>query len=600
MATSQVAQTPKEKTSFWKEYGSGGSRFIALLALIFLWYSDSSIFDQWRFSPKPLSSLISAIKDEKVSKLSVSDREIRAFYKTGERARITKEPHVSLSETLRPYNLNGSFEKIAVDYNGTSFFYDVLRRLIMLALAWYSIFRPLSKTIDLIIENAPSGGLASKKNQKKETGLKTTLADVAGIAPVKAELNEIVDFLKNPEKYKKIGARIPRGVLLSGPPGVGKTLLARAIAGEAQASFFNMNGSEFIELYVGMGARRVRELFEQARKAGPSIIFIDEIDAIAGSRGYAGGSEERLQTLNQLLVEMDGFDTDNNTIVMAATNRPEALDGAIMRPGRFDRRIHVPLPNREEREAILKLRAKDRTLDRHVKLDKIAERTSGFSGADLDKLINEAAFLAIRANEATITQAHLLESIDKLELGLKHDRPPTAEERRRTAIHEAGHAIVAVKFAGERVQRISLVGRGDAGGFTRSSFTESDNPTMTLKMLTGRLAVLMGGYAAEKQKYDADQISTGLSHDLKQTTRIARTMVKHFGMGKGTGLLTVTANSSAKIRETADEDARKLVDQAVTNATSTLVDNQNVFNKLVEELLAKEALEEDQIRAILG
>jgi len=360
---------------------------------------------------------------------------------------------------------------------------------------------------------------------------RTTFADVAGNEEAKQELQEVVEFLKTPKKFQKMGARVPKGVLLVGPPGTGKTLMARAVAGEANAPYFSISGSEFVEMFVGVGASRVRDLFRKVKRHAPAILFIDELDAVGRHRGagLGGGHDEREQTLNQILVEMDGFEQMDNVIVLAATNRPDVLDPALLRPGRFDRQVVLELPDIDERDAILKIHSKQIPLDPAVDLRNIAERTPGFSGADLSNLINEAAILAARQSKQTVEQKHLEESIEKVMLGPeRRSRVLSPKEKRVTAYHEAGHAVVAYHMPDtDPIRKISIISRGHAGGYTLKLPTK-DKRLHTRTEFFSELATLMGGYTAELLKFK--ELTTGAGNDLQKATNLARRIVTEFGM----------------------------------------------------------------------
>jgi len=445
---------------------------------------------------------------------------------------------------------------------------------------------------------------------------KISFKDVAGLEEAKQELREVVEFLKNPKKFLDLGAKIPRGVLLMGPPGSGKTLLARAVAGEANVPFFHISGAEFVELFVGVGASRVRDAFTTAKKAAPSILFIDEIDAVGRERGagLGGGHDEREQTLNQILVEMDGFDRDTNVIVMAATNRPDILDPALLRPGRFDRRIVLELPDLREREEILKIHSRDKMLTDDINLKRMAERTPGFSGADLANLVNEAAILAARRNKKAISQSEFLESIEKVILGPERkSRIISEKEKKIVAYHEAGHALVTYYSPdADPVQKVSIIARGQAGGYTLKMPLE-DRRLQTKKQFLAELAVLMGGYVAEKS-YLGD-ISTGAANDLKTASELARKLVMRFGMSDKLGPITfgkteeliflgreITAekNYSEKTAVEIDNEVADLIDNAVKQALKIIKGHKKQMEVLVNTLLEKEVIEKEEFEKLLA
>ncbi|MEI2617127.1 MAG: ATP-dependent zinc metalloprotease FtsH [Thermomicrobiales bacterium] len=431
------------------------------------------------------------------------------------------------------------------------------------------------------------------------------LSDVAGSEEVKEELADIIDFLREPERYHKLGARIPRGALLVGPPGTGKTLLARAVAGEAKASFFSVSGSEFVELYVGVGASRVRDLFRKAREAAPAIIFIDEIDSIGRKRGRAENSTEYDQTLNQILVEMDGFDQRTTVVVIAATNRADILDSALLRPGRFDRRIHVDLPDRAARTAILEVHGRGKPLATGVNLGELAARTTGLSGADLANVMNEAAILSARRDADTIAMDVLLEAVDRTIAGAARKSSRfTDHERRVIAYHEAGHALVAHYLPdADPVRKVSIVSRGRAGGYTMI-VPDQDRGLWTRQQLTDRLAALLGGYAAEEIVFG--DVTTGSSNDLEQISSITISMVSRYGMGQTFGLLSAgedgarTGGFSQRTAFAAESEARAIVDAAHALALDILTEHRADLERLAITLLEVETVEGDQLEAMFG
>ncbi|TVQ64789.1 MAG: ATP-dependent metallopeptidase FtsH/Yme1/Tma family protein [Spirulina sp. DLM2.Bin59] len=461
----------------------------------------------------------------------------------------------------------------------------------------------------------------SKARVQMEPQTQVTFGDVAGIEQAKLELTEVVDFLKNADRFTAIGAKIPKGVLLVGPPGTGKTLLARAVAGEAGVPFFSISGSEFVEMFVGVGASRVRDLFEQAKSNAPCIVFIDEIDAVGRSRGagLGGGNDEREQTLNQLLTEMDGFEGNTGIIIIAATNRPDVLDAALLRPGRFDRQVVVDRPDYAGRSEILNVHARGKTLAKDVDLDKIARRTPGFTGADLSNLLNEAAILAARRNLTEISMDEVNDAIDRVLAGPeKKDR--VMSERRKTlvAYHEAGHALVGALMPDyDPVQKISIIPRGRAGGLTWFTPSEDrlDSGLSSRSYLQNQMAVALGGRVAEEIIFGTEEVTTGASSDLQQVARVARQMVTRFGMSEQLGPVALGRQSGnvfmgrdiASDRdfsdETAamiDEEVRKLVDQAYERATHVLNENRHILDKLAEVLVDKETIDAEELQVILN
>ncbi len=463
---------------------------------------------------------------------------------------------------------------------------------------------------------ANSQSMAFGKSRAKLYGpdkKKVTFKDVAGNESAKQDLTEIVDFLKNPKKYEKLGAKIPRGVLLAGDPGTGKTLMARAVAGEADVPFFSISGSEFAEMFVGVGASRVRDLFSKAKKNAPSIIFIDEIDAVAHKRDARGGAgREDEQTLNQILVEMDGFDNDSGVIVMAATNRVDMLDKALLRPGRFDRHVNVTLPERKDRLEILKVHFKGKPVEENVDLESLAKKTAGSSGADLANIANEAAITAAREGHKAISNHDLTEAFERVAIGPERkSKVMNEKERKITAYHEAGHAIVGhVLPDSDPVHKVTIIPRGATGGVTWFLPPE-DRSYKNIYELKDILARAMGGRVAEKLIFGKDAITTGASSDLKNVAELAKSMIIEEGMGEGTrnlvfpseatGYYTITTGKpySEKTSELIDLEIKKLSDEAAKRAEEVLKANKTVLDKLAEELLAHETLEEKELEPIL-
>ena len=455
----------------------------------------------------------------------------------------------------------------------------------------------------------------SRARRYEPSGDRITFADVAGIDEAKAELTEVVDFLRHPEKYQKLGGRIPHGVLLSGPPGTGKTLLARAVAGEADVPFFSLAASEFVEAIVGVGASRVRDLFTQAKEAAPSIVFIDELDAIGRSRtsgiaGFSGGNDEREQTLNQILTEMDGFDSSTSVIVIGATNRPDVLDQALLRPGRFDRRIAVQPPDRVGREAILKVHTRSVPLAPDVDLGGIAATTPGMVGADLANLVNEAVLLAARREHDAVTESDFTDALERIVLGAERQVMISPEDRRRTAYHEAGHAIVGMLTEGaDPVRKISIIPRGLALGVTFAA-PDSDRFNYSEPEVVARIKVALGGRAAEEVVYD--ETSTGAESDIQQLTEIARQMVGRWGMSPAIGpiaviprdgsgpLLPGAAEVSSSTQQRVDDEIRRIVDESHQQVLALLKQNRSKLDSLATALLEHETLDEEDAYAAAG
>jgi cell division protease FtsH len=460
----------------------------------------------------------------------------------------------------------------------------------------------------------------SKARVQMEPQTQVTFGDVAGIEGAKLELTEVVDFLKNPDRFTAVGAKIPKGVLLVGPPGTGKTLLAKAVAGEAGVPFFSISGSEFVEMFVGVGASRVRDLFEQAKKSAPCIVFIDEIDAVGRQRGagLGGGNDEREQTLNQLLTEMDGFEGNTGIIIVAATNRPDVLDSALMRPGRFDRQVVVDRPDYQGRLQILKVHARGKTLAADVDLDKVARRTPGFTGADLANLLNEAAILAARRQLTEIAMDEVNDAIERVMAGPeKKDRVMSEKRKRLVAYHESGHALVGALMPDyDPVQKISIIPRGQAGGLTFFTPSEErmESGLYSRSYLQNQMAVALGGRVAEEIVYGEDEVTTGASNDLQQVARVARQMVTRFGMsdrlgpvalGRSQGGMFLGRDIAAErdfSEDTAaaiDEEVSQLVDEAYRRATEVLVANRPVLDELAEILVEKETVDAEELQELL-
>ncbi|AFY49129.1 ATP-dependent metalloprotease FtsH [Nostoc sp. PCC 7524] len=461
----------------------------------------------------------------------------------------------------------------------------------------------------------------SKARVQMEPQTQVTFGDVAGIDQAKLELNEVVDFLKNADRFTAVGAKIPKGVLLVGPPGTGKTLLARAVAGEAGVPFFSISGSEFVEMFVGVGASRVRDLFEQAKTNAPCIVFIDEIDAVGRQRGagLGGGNDEREQTLNQLLTEMDGFEGNTGIIIIAATNRPDVLDAALLRPGRFDRQVVVDRPDYGGRSEILKVHARGKTLAKDVDLDKIARRTPGFTGADLSNLLNEAAILAARRNLTEISMDEINDAIDRVLAGPeKKDRVMSEKRKTLVAYHEAGHALVGALMPDyDPVQKISIIPRGRAGGLTWFTPSEDrmDTGLYSRAYLENQMAVALGGRLAEEIVFGEEEVTTGASNDLQQVARVARQMITRFGMSDKLGPVALGRQQgnmflgrdimserdfSEETAATVDEEVRKLVDTAYNRAKDVLVSNRHILDQIAQMLVDKETVDADELQEILA
>ena len=495
-----------------------------------------------------------------------------------------------------------SIEQQVAGINAWDIIYPILYICFGLFLVWM-IFR--------LLNNSNKGAFSFGKSRAKAyTTSKVKFSDIAGTDEEKEELKEIVEFLKAPKKFTDLGARIPKGVLLVGYPGTGKTLLARAVAGEANVPFISISGSDFVEMFVGVGASRVRDLFEQAKKNKPCIVFIDEIDAVGRQRGagLGGGNDEREQTLNQLLVEMDGFESNEGIIVLAATNRADVLDPALLRPGRFDRQIYVNVPDVKGREGILRIHARNKPIDENVDFKTLARITVGFTGADIENMLNEAAILAARAGRPKIIMSDITEGINKVTMGpQKRSRLVTERDRKITAYHESGHAILAKKLEHtDEVQEVSIIPRGMAGGYTMQR-PDNDNSYRTYNYLMDEICVCMGGRLAEEIIFK--DISTGASNDITQATKIARNMVYNWGMSKNLGFLGLGSNDqvfigrdyqtkndfSEKLAAEADDEVRAILDYNYKRAKKVLTDNIGMLNEMAELLLDRETINKDEV-----
>ncbi|MCP6726963.1 MAG: ATP-dependent zinc metalloprotease FtsH [Patescibacteria group bacterium] len=568
-----------------------------------------------------LSELVQDINSEKIERVTIEGEKLLVVYTDGGKAESQKEQGAALSETL--LNLGVVPEKLSsliIEQKNPSGLAAlllplsyILIPLLLFGLFFFFMFRQAKAGVSQAFDfTKAKARLFGADGQDKE---RITFKDVAGLKEAKQELEEVVDFLKHPKKYLAIGAKIPRGVLLVGPPGTGKTLLARAVAAEAGVPFFSASGSEFIEMFVGVGSSRVRDLFGTAKKAGRSIIFIDELDAIGRTRGagYGGGHDEREQTLNQILVEMDGFERDDTRIVMAATNRPDVLDSALLRPGRFDRRIILDLPDINDREAILKIHARI-VPSSAVNFREVAERTPGFSGADLANLVNESAILAARRNKKQISQADILESIDKVLLGPERkSHILSKKEKEITAYHEGGHALVAASLPGaDPIRKVSIISRGNTGGYTLKLPTEDKHLRSKADFLD-ELTVLMGGYAAERLIFK--DITTGPSDDLQKASEVARALIKTYGMSEKLGPVTFGEkeemiflgrdareyrNYSDEVANEIDKEVKNLLESSLKKAEDILRKRRTTLAKIAKTLIKKETLEQEEFEKLIG
>jgi len=553
-----------------------------------------------------------------VTKIIVQGDDLTVTYKNGDVKDSKKEADSSLSQTLANYGVTASeLATTEIDIqNETGFMYWLIAILPILVPTLFVVifFWYLSRQVKGAGIQALSFGQSKARiTDPNDKNNKVTFKDVAGAKEAKEELKEIVDFLKSPKKFLDIGARIPKGVILTGAPGTGKTLLARAVAGEAGVPFFHLSGSEFVEMFVGVGASRVRDLFKMAKRAAPAIIFVDEIDAIGRTRGggFGGGNDEREQTLNQILVEMDGFEPNDKVIVMAATNRPDVLDPALVRPGRFDRKVILDLPDRNDREEILKIHALKKPLAEDINLKLIAERTPGFSGADLYSLMNEGAILAARENRKKVFQFDLIRAIEKVMLGPERkSHLLSKKEKEITAYHEAGHALVAsVLPHADPVHKVSIIARGSAGGYTLKLPIE-ERRLQSKKEFIDDIAMSMGGYVAEKMIFG--DITTGPSSDLQVATNLARAMVTRWGMSDvigpvalaGAGGRThfgeeVDKDFSETVATKVDAEVSKIIENGIKSAEKVLSEHRKAFDAIAHKLLEVETLEQEEYEKLL-
>lgn len=597
--------------------------FIIIIVIFLLISGIFALFSPQAFQKTEkisFSQLVQDINESKVENITISGSVISLKYKSGEKVVSRKETGVSLTESLISYGadkeqlikINIDIEKEKEGAMGWLLPLLMLAPIVIFGLFFWMIFKQAKtgagQTFSFLKAPAKLFGDGKRKGEK------VTFKDIAGLQGAKEEIKEIVDFLKNPKKYLKMGARIPRGVLLVGPPGTGKTLLARAVAQEANVPFFSIVGSEFIELFVGVGASRTRHLFEAAKKQAPSLIFIDELDAIGKMRmpGIGGGHEEREQTLNQILAEMDGFERDTNVIVISATNRPEMLDPALLRPGRFDRRVVLDLPDVKDREAILKIHCRGKPLALDVNLKEVAERTPGFSGADIANLVNEAAILAARRGKSQVYQVELLESIEKVLLGpARKSHLLSGKEKEIAAFHEAGHALISASLPeAEEVRKVSIVARGMAAGYTLA-LPKKEKKIKTKSEFLAELAVLLGGYCAEELRFN--EISTGASNDLEKASMLARRLVTKYGMSK-LGPISfgrretmpflnweqeAERNYSEKVASAIDKETERFIKEAESQANRILREKKGMLEKIANVLIEKETIEKEEFENLV-
>jgi len=575
--------------------------------------------DNQKVEEVPVSKLVQEIKDGQVKSIDEQSGNLAIELKDGKKQKSFTSPDQSFTTILKDYNVDpAKIDNFKVTPSAnTGLWINIAITVIPILLIGYFLYTMLRQA-----QGSNNQAMMFGKSRARLFGpdkKKVTFADVAGVQEAKQELTEIVDFLKNPKKFTDLGAKIPKGVLLIGLPGTGKTLLARAVAGEAGVPFFSISGSEFVEMFVGVGASRVRDLFARAKKNAPCIIFIDEIDAVGRQRGagLGGSHDEREQTLNQILVEMDGFEQDTNVILMAATNRPDVLDPALLRPGRFDRRVVLDAPDLKSREEILKVHSQGKPLADDVNLAEIAKHTPGFCGADLANLINEAAILAGRSNKKIIHQAEMTEAVEKVLLGPERKSHILSEkEKEITAYHESGHAIVGHLLPHtDKVHKVSVISRGSAGGYTWS-IPEEDKYLHTKAEFEDEIAMMLGGRVAERIIYGKDNVTTGAENDLRQATKLARKMVVEYGMSEKMGTRVFghkedlvflgrelgehTKDYSEATANAIDQEVSDIIAQGLKKAEHVVSENRETLNKVTKELLEKETLSAEEFEQVMG
>jgi cell division protease FtsH len=599
----------------WRNAGLYALLAIVVIALATAFFDKQpQTRESWRYS-----QFIQEVQNNNVNKVSLSADRSKALVQVqdGNKVVVNLPNDPDLINILTKNNVDIT---VLPTTDGNDFWIRAVSSLFFPVLLLVGLFFLLRRA-----QNGPGSQAMnfgkSKARVQMEPQTQVTFNDVAGIDQAKLELNEVVDFLKNADRFTAVGAKIPKGVLLVGPPGTGKTLLAKAVAGEAGVPFFSISGSEFVEMFVGVGASRVRDLFEQAKTNAPCIVFIDEIDAVGRQRGagLGGGNDEREQTLNQLLTEMDGFEGNTGIIIIAATNRPDVLDAALLRPGRFDRQVVVDRPDYAGRLEILNVHARGKTLSKDVDLEKIARRTPGFTGADLSNLLNEAAILAARRNLTEVSMDEVNDAIDRVLAGPeKKDRVMSEKRKELVAYHEAGHALVGALMPDyDPVQKISIIPRGRAGGLTWFTPSEDrmDSGLYSRSYLQNQMAVALGGRLAEEIIYGDEEVTTGASNDLQQVARVARQMVTRFGMSDRLGPVALgrqqgnmflgrdIASERDFSEETAaaiDEEVSSLVEEAYRRAKTVLNDNRHVLDKLAEMLIEKETVDAEELQELLA
>ncbi len=592
---------------------------LILIGFLFITAIFSFFSEDTKKQEVPISEIVNLVGQEKVEKLSVSENKVVATIKDSKATQYAKlGRNDNIYEILKDNGIPAEkIRGVSIENKSAGMAGNLLGAILPFLIPFLFI----GLFIWFMMRQVQGGNnraLSFGQSQVKlsdERKNKVKFADVAGAKEAKEELKEIVDFLRFPQKFLQLGAKIPRGVLLLGVPGVGKTLLSRAVAGEANVPFFHISGSEFVEMFVGVGASRVRDLFKKAKKNAPCIVFIDEIDAVGRQRGagLGGGHDEREQTLNQILVEMDGFETSTNVIVIAATNRPDVLDPALLRPGRFDRQVVLDLPDIKDREAILKVHAKNKPLAKDVNLRKIAERTPGFSGADLANLINEAAIFTARLDKKFIGGDELKESIEKVMLGpQRKSHILSTQEKEITAYHEGGHALVgsALLFS-DPIHKVSIISRGRAAGYTMKLPVE-DKYLHTRQSFLDEIAALLGGYAAEKLIFK--ELTTGASNDLKIATGMARKLVMNYGMSEKLGPITFgntqdmiflgkeiheQRNYSEEVARKIDEEVFKIMQSGLKTATEVLAKHKSFLETIAKKLIRQETIEQEEFNEIV-
>jgi len=588
--------------------------FVAIIAMVVYNFNQQASSQEVLY----INQVAEDIRRGIVQRLIEDDNRVRVIYSDGDEMTTHIDANATLVEQLKELGVTTedlNSERIKIEYRPPSAWLGIATALgyilpfIILAGVFWFVFRQAQGSNNAALSFGKSRARMFTGDQPT-----VTFQDVAGVDEAKEELREVVEFLREPEKFISLGARIPKGVLLVGPPGTGKTLLAKAVSGEAGVPFFSISGSEFVEMFVGVGASRVRDLFDQAKRHSPCIVFVDEIDAVGRQRGagLGGSHDEREQTLNQMLVEMDGFDTDTNVIIMAATNRPDILDPALLRPGRFDRRVVLDRPDMRGREAILRVHVKGKPLDPEVDLGVLARSTPGFVGADLENLVNEAAILSARRNKKLIGQAEMEEAIERVIAGPERkSRLISQEEKRIVAYHEAGHAVVMHTLPqADPVHKVSIISRGMAGGYTMA-LPEEDRTLMPRKKLLADMVGLLGGRAAEELVFD--DITSGASNDLERVTRMARAMVTRLGMSEELGPMVYGQKEeliflgreiseqrdySEAVAEQIDKEVRRLVSEAYEKARQILIEYRDKLDAVAERLLEQETLTREEFEEI--